>query len=348
MRPYLVFGAGAVGSALSAYLARRGHSVSMIAREAHCRAIAAQGGLRTVSRSESFLAPVHASPVVPDQLPAETVIYLTVQSQNVEASLDALEPHLAGHTLVTWQNGIQSEATAAARANVVYGGVVRFTSTMLEPGEVRLRAPGKLIVGRHAGGDDAEGASLSEDLNTAGFETALSHDIGADKALKLLVNLVSGPPVLLERTGKEPVLAAVQVAVLEEAARIFEASRIKAYPASGIGQTVDELIDHFRTGGSAPDTSGGIYNSTWQNLHHRRARIENRFYHGEVVKLGERVGMEAPVNTRVLEVLEEVCRDGLGPEPFDRDTFASRFADLVSPDQPPSGDVNPGGGNLEI
>ena len=350
MKPYLVFGAGAVGSAISAYLARRGHPVHVVARKPHVEAILAQGGLKVVSREESFNAPVHATTDPPSSLDPDTVIFLTVQSPEVKGALDALADHLE-HPVVTWQNGIQAEEIAAPRCPVLYGGVVRFTATMLDPGEVRLRSPGKLILGRYPGGANAPdelAEAIAGDLIAAGFETAVSPDIGADKALKLLVNLVSGPPVLLKRTGKEPVLAAVQVALLEEAISVLEAAGIAAHPASGIGQTAEELVAYFRAGGSAPDTTGKVYNSTWQNLHHRRPRIENDYYHGEIVRIGGRVGVSAPVNARALEVLEEVRREGLGPEPYDLATFRERFADIVDLEgMPPASDSDVEGA-LEI
>jgi 2-dehydropantoate 2-reductase len=233
------------------------------------------------------------------------------------------------HPLVTWQNGIRAEETAAPFCSRLLGGVVRFTATRLEAGEVRLRAPGGLIVGRYPEGPDPLARALVEDLERAGFQAHESPDIRADKALKLLVNLVSGPPVLLRRTGKEPVLARVQVTLLEEARGILERAGFHPHPASGYGQTVEDLLAHFRAGGSAPDTSGGVYNSTWQNLHHRRPLLENDFYHGEVVRLGRSMGIDAPVNARALELLEEVREKGLGPEPFDRETFRARFEDVV-------------------
>jgi 2-dehydropantoate 2-reductase len=329
MRPYAVQGAGAVGSALAAYLARRGHRVWVAAREAHVRALQVQGGIRAVSRSETFLAPVQADLALPPSLPPETVIFLTVQSPDVSDAVGALAPFASNHSLVTWQNGIHAEEAAAVVFPALYGGVVRFTATLLEPGEVRLRAPGQLILGRHPRGLDPLGQAIVDDLRAAGFEAAASLEIGADKALKLLVNLVSGPAVLLRRSGKEPALAAVQVALLEEALLVFAAHRIDARPASGLGQPLGTLLAHFRAGGSAPDTTGGIYNSTWQNLHHHRPRLENDSYHGEIVRLGKEAGVATPVNARALLVLESVCAQGLGPEPFDLETFRAKFADVV-------------------
>ena len=41
-----------------------------------------------------------------------------------------------------------------------------------------------------------------------------------------------------------------------------------------------------------------MYNSTWQNLHYRRPRLENEFYHGEIIRLGRECGVPTPVNER--------------------------------------------------
>jgi 2-dehydropantoate 2-reductase len=329
MRPYLVFGAGAVGSTLAAYLARRGHTVAAVARAPHVEAIHRQGGIRVVAREETFLAPVEASAVIPGSLPSPAVILLTVQGPDVTAALDALGEAARRHPVVTFQNGIRAEEHAAPRCERLYGGVVRFTSTLLEAGEVRLRAPGVLIVGRYPEGRDELADDLGADFRAAGFSAHVSPRIVDDKLLKLLVNLVSGPPVLLRRTGREPVLAAVQVAVLLEARNVLAAAGLSPSPAAGIGDTIEELLERFREGGTPPDTRGRVYNSTWQNLHHRRSRLENDAYHGEIARWGKELGIPTPVNTRVLEVLEEVRRKRLGPEPFDREQFQKRFADLV-------------------
>ncbi len=328
MKSYVIFGAGAVGSAMAAYLARAGRAATVIARPAHVEAIRAQGGIRAVAREETFLAPVRAETALPARLPSGAPVFLTVQAPDVAAAARAAAS-AGARPVVTWQNGIRAEETALPFCPRLYGGVVRFTATLLVPGEVRLRRPGQLILGRYPGGVDDAAREMAADLAGAGFTAALSPDIRADKALKLLVNLVSGPPVLVRRTGIEPALARVQVAVLEEAQRVFAAAEIRAEPASGLGQPVEELLARFRAGGSPPDTSGGVYNSTWQNLHHRRPRLENDFYHGEIVRLGREAGIDAPVNARVLALLEDARVRGLGPEPYDPGEFRRRFDDLI-------------------
>lgn len=332
MRPYLIYGAGAVGSALAAYLARAGHPVVAVARPAHTRAIAALGGIRVVSRDEAFVAPVRAVDRLETSPPPGAALMITVQAPDVERAVRALAAAARTRPVVTWQNGIGAEAMAAPDCPQLFGGVVRFTATLLEPGEVRLRRPGELILGRHPRGPDPLAAEMVRELAAAGFTAAESPDIGAEKALKLLVNLVSGPAVLVHRTGLEPALARVQVAVLEEALRVYAAAGIRAEPLSGLGQTPERLVERFRAGGSAPDTAGGVYNSTWQNLYHRRPRLENGAYHGEILRLGRAHGVGAPVNERVLALLEEARALCLGPEPWSAAQFAARFADLLDVD----------------
>jgi len=345
--PVLIVGAGAVGSALGGYLARAGHPVTLVAREAHARAIRDAGGLRVVSYDETFTAPVEAVTGIPARLPGDGVLFSTVQSPDAAATARALAGLAADRPLVTWQNGIRGEEDAAPFAPHLYGGVVRFTSTLLDPGEVRLRRPGQLIVGRHPSGTDAVSGAIVADLTRAGFTAAQSPDIASDKALKLLVNLVSGPAVLLRRTEASPELARVQVAILEEARAAYRAAGVRAEPDSGLGQPVDALIAQFRAGGSAPD-GRAVYNSTWQNLHHRRPRLENAYYHGEILRLCREHGLPAPVNERALGLLEEVRERGLGPEPFAPEEFRARFADVVDFETPQDAPPPARSSSLEI
>ena len=348
MRSYLIFGAGAVGSTLGAYLARAGHPVHLVSRESHAAAIRAAGGLSTVSYDETFLAPVRASSDLPGSVPDDAVLFSTVQSPEARAAARTLSALAATRPMVAWQNGIRGEEDAMAFAPRLYGGIVRFTSTLLEPGEVRLRRPGQLIVGRYPRGADTVSAGIVNDLKVAGFTAAESPGIMTEKALKLLVNLVSGPAVLVRRTGPCPELSQVQVALLEEARAAYAAAGIPAEPLSGLGQPLDSMIEQFRSGGSAPD-GRAVYNSTWQNLHHARPRIENAYYHGEILRLCREHGLPCAVNERALALLEEVRAKGLGPEPFTPEAFRERFADVVDFDTPSAAAAPPGSAaSLEI
>ncbi len=302
-----------------------------------------------VSRDETFLAPVHAGTDLDGDLPEDTPLLVTVQSPDLQSALDLAGPRLATHPVVTWQNGVRAEPAARPRCPRLYGGVVRFTSTVLIPGEVRLRGPGQLIVGLYPFGTDALAEAMAQDFRAAGFQSAVSPDIRVDKALKLLVNLVSGPAVLVHRTEADPGLARVQLAVLEEAVAAYAAAGVRAEPLSGLGQTPEALMAGFRAGGSAPDTSGGVYNSTWQNLHHKRPRIENAYYHGEIIHLAQEHGTPAAVNQRVLELLQDAQERSLGPEPYSPEAFRARFEDLLTfpgPDEDAAGAGTPPG--LEI
>ncbi|NNF07771.1 MAG: ketopantoate reductase family protein [Candidatus Eisenbacteria bacterium] len=347
MKPFLIVGAGAVGSSIGGYLARAGHAVWLVSREKHVQAIRAQAGLKVSTYEEDFLAPLTASVHPPRKLHPDTVIFLTVQASDVISTLRNLGELPKLHPVVTWQNGIQAENDAAPFCKQLMGGIVRYTSTLLDPGEVRLRRPGQLILGDYPEGESPLTHELARLLEGAGFRTGVASHIMQDKALKLLVNLVSGPAVLVRRTQKCPELAFVQVRLLEEGRDAFQADGLPAQPTSGLGQPLEEMIERFRDGGSAPDGKP-VYNSTWQNLFHKRSRIENAYYHGEVIRRGESHGIDTPVNQRVLDLLEEVRQKGLGPEPWTPEEFRARFEDLLDFNQMPKPRDNSGGKTLEI
>ena len=56
-----------------------------------------------------------------------------------------------------------------------------------------------------------------------------------------------------------------------------------------------------------------MYNQTWAALRDRR-EVEAERYHRTILELGRRQGIEAPVNARVLEMLERARDGGWGPE----------------------------------
>ena len=215
------------------------------------------------------------------------------------------------------------------------GGVVRATSTMLKPGEVRIRTPGILILGRWPrgpAGDDPILETMRTDLVNAGFDAVTSPDIVADKGLKLVVNLFSGvSPLVLADGSAMPAAARLERNVVIEGARILKAAGIPFHPAGGRGDDVTAMLKHLAGRAARNRTLDGVHNSTWQNLHHAGRRLENDYMNGEIVRLAEGLGRAAPWNQRLLDLLAEVHDRQLGPNALGDDELASRLVDLTDP-----------------
>ncbi|HEX7879922.1 MAG TPA: 2-dehydropantoate 2-reductase N-terminal domain-containing protein, partial [Candidatus Eisenbacteria bacterium] len=336
---YIIHGAGAVGGTMGALLARAGFQVTLVARPAVVEAIAAQGGLRLIAAGVPGIIAVRAVDRIERVEPAgHPVVCFTMKAGDLAPALPAARAALGtGVAAVTWQNGIRAEHQAEEHFTDVVGGIVRATSTMLDPGEVRIRTPGILVLGRwpegRKGVTDDRVETIRADLVTAGFDAVVSPRIAADKGLKLLVNLFSGVSPLVAADGTAmPATARLERNVVIEGARILKAVGIPFHPAGGRGDDVTTMLAHLAGRSVRHRTEDGVHNSTWQNLHHAGRRLENDFMNGEIVSLAAGLGEAAPWNRRLLDLLVEVHGRGLGPNALTDSELAARLTDLADPD----------------
>jgi 2-dehydropantoate 2-reductase len=338
-RHYIIHGAGAVGGTMGALLARAGFRVTLVARRAVVEAIAAQGGIRLVAAGVPSVIPVRAVETIEQVEPgSRPVICFTMKAGDLAPALPAARAALGSSaTAITWQNGIRAERQAEAHFADLVGGIVRATSTMLDPGEVRIRTPGILVLGRwpkgRADGNDPTVSAIHADLVAAGFDAVISPDIAADKGLKLLVNLFSGVSPLVAADGTAmPAAARLERNVVIEGARILRAAGIPFHPAGGRGDDVTTMLAHLAGRAVRHRTEDGVHNSTWQNLHHAGRRLENDYMNGEIVSLAARLRRDAPWNRRLLDLLVEVHDRALGPNALTDAELAARLADLKDPE----------------
>ncbi len=335
---YIILGAGAVGGTMGALLAESGQRVTLIGRPALVSAVRAQGGLRHVRNGIEHLVPLaavdHPGRV---NLEGPVILFITTKAGDLDDALESARGAFPKTTLtVTWQNGIRAEDQALPVFPNLLGGIVRATSTMIVPGEVRTRSPGLLILGRTPPPGrpclDPELDHVVRDLTAAGFEAVPSPDIRADKALKLLLNLISGASPLVRREGLAcPNLTRLEQAVLIEGARILKAAGVPAYAASGRGEDVPTMLRHLAGRPVRPPIRDGVHNSTWQNLRVPGRRLENGHMNGEIVELAASIGRAAPWNIRLLDLLTEVHGKGLGPEALTDEELGARIDDLPMP-----------------
>jgi len=204
--------------------------------------------------------------------------------------------------VVPFQNGVASEAVAARRCRVI-GGVWRMTCTLVGPGRALFTRRGRVVVGRHPEGVDAEVEALARDLRAAGLDAGTSPRIAGDKWLKLFCNLTSAPHALIRGADHGlPEFGAVKALLLEEARDVFRRAGIDARSGDGRDATVDGEIARHRQGGGR---ARPVYNSTWRMLSLGRRPPER--YHDTIVELA---GGDAPRNAAMLALLDRAP----GPE----------------------------------
>jgi 2-dehydropantoate 2-reductase len=200
-----VFGAGGVGAFFGALLVRGGADVHFIARGPQLDALRTSGiRIRSLRLGDLHVHPVHADDDTARIGPCDLVL-VCVKAHQTSLILDALSS-LAGPqtTLVTLQNGVESDAVLAARFGraAVIPGVVYVGATLDEPGIVSHVAAGTIVIGAAPGGDVSRLETVAATLGQSGQPIRIVDDITRERWLKLLWNASFNPVSAV--TGRTP------------------------------------------------------------------------------------------------------------------------------------------------
>src|SRR2546423_1506868 len=152
MHETVIWGAGAIGGTVGAYLARAGVGPLMVDTDAAHVATMSANGLKITGPIEQFTAPVRA--LTPDQVrtPIRRVL-LAVKGQHSAAAARMIAPLLAPDaSVLSLQNGLNSAAIAGEIATErVLLALVNFASDYIAPGEVLYGGRGSVLIGETDG-----------------------------------------------------------------------------------------------------------------------------------------------------------------------------------------------------
>ena len=332
----LIWGAGAIGGVLGAYLTRAGGEVTLVdAAAEHVAAVRSQG-LRVTGPIDEFT--VHPPAFTPDAVRGTwDEIILATKAHHTGAAVRQLVPHLTatGH-VVSAQNGLNELAIAqAVGASRTVGAFVNFGADYLEPGVVHYAGHGAVVVGEIDGritprvtairdawshfdpaamvtpniwgylwGKEAYGAML--------FATALTNESIADA-----LAMPKYRPLYIA-LAREILAVASARGVRPEAFDGFDPSAyLASAPAGAAEQSLDALVAHNRR--SAKSHSG-----IWRDLAVRKRPTEVDAQLGIVVSLGGDAGVAAPFTARLVSLIHEIER---GARPLALETLDALMAE---------------------
>lgn len=193
----VIFGAGAVGSLLGAYLARSGHDILLVARKPHLEAVEREG-LRVDGLTNMTVRPRVSATLRTGE--RSTMVILSVKSYDTEAASREISKALIPRPILSVQNGLGNlEAMerglarggwANPRLNIALS-VFSWGVTLVEPGHVRHAGTGTFLIGDFAGGRAARRfASLFEGV---GISAQYTPDILKAIWKKTLLNAAINP-----------------------------------------------------------------------------------------------------------------------------------------------------------
>jgi 2-dehydropantoate 2-reductase len=313
----VIWGAGAIGGTIGAYLARAGANPLLVDTDtAHVAALNANG-MKITGPIEELSVPVRA--VAPDQVkgPIRHVL-LAVKGQHSTAATRMIAPLLSPDgSVLSLQNGLNAEAIAAEiGVERTLLALVNFASDYVEPGVVHYGGRGSVMVGERDGRvtprvadyvallrrfDDAIEASdnvlglLWGKIGYAGLliATSLTNDTMAD----ILGDRRWQP--LLGRIGGEIMRAARADNVTPIGVDGFDAEGFGRGDEEKIAASCDEMADHYR---HSAKTRSGI----WRDLAVRKRKTETGPLLGPVIAAGQRHGIATPTVERLATMIGEI------------------------------------------
>jgi 2-dehydropantoate 2-reductase len=220
-----VYGAGAIGGLMAAWLARSGHDVSVVARGAQLDAIR-RSGLRVQSKgkTETFNVKAESDPA---RLGPQDYVLVTVKAQSLTGVADTIAPLLGKDTsVVTAMNGVPwwffqgikaqdnrlesldpgGKLTRAIAIERIVGCVIHLAASTREPGVVSHNMGAKLILGEPGGRNTARTQRIAEALSAAGFEVIVTNAIEKEFWVKLLGNVSFNPVSALTVTTADELI----------------------------------------------------------------------------------------------------------------------------------------------
>ena len=343
--PILVWGAGAIGGTIGAFLARAGHEVHFVDLvEDHVRAIE-QSGLQIDGPVDAFSVRCHA------MLPGEVKgrygrIFLAVKAQHTARALDGLMPHLAddGYVL-SCQNGMnEPQIAAVAGDRRTMGAFVNFGADWQEPGRISFGGRGAVVVGELDGALTSRAVDLHNALKDFEPNAVLTDNIYGYLWSKLAWATVLKAEGITQETIvgflAEPRLRPLIRWLIRSVLAISLAEGVRPMPFQSFdpaafltGNDADadaciEAIIASRTG------STKLYSGVWRDIMVRRRPTEVPYQLGPVAEIGRRHGL--PVATiaalidRVRAVEAGAPADGIDQALALAETAAQEMAQVMS------------------
>ena len=227
-----IYGAGAVGGLMAAWLARAGHAVSVVARGENLTAIRERGlRVRSEGKEDAYAVKADSDPA---KLGPQDCVIVAVKGQSLPEVARGIGPLLGpGTSIVTAMNGVPwwffarlrfgggklrleslDPGGALSRAmptERIVGCVVHLAASTPEPGVINHNMGRRLILGEPGGTNTERTKGIAQALAQAGFECVQSPFIEKDFWVKLLGNVSFNPVSALTLSTADRLIADAEV-----------------------------------------------------------------------------------------------------------------------------------------
>ncbi|MFN8472878.1 MAG: 2-dehydropantoate 2-reductase [Anaerolineae bacterium] len=314
----LIWGAGAIGGTLGAYLARAGHDVTFVDRAAEHVAAIRSAGLRITGPIAEFTVPAEA--YTPDELEGQwDTVVLAVKAQDTRAAAEALAPHLtADGYVISAQNGL-NELVIGQVVGIprTMGCFVNFGADYLEPGLIIYAGRGAVVLGELDGEmtprlNDLHGVFRQFEENAIVTDNIWGYlwgklGYGAQLFVTALTNDSIADALADERYQD------VYIAVAQEVMRVALARGVTPMgfngfdPSAFLPDTPRAVsIQSLKEMEAFNRRSAKSHSGIWRDLAVRKRKTEADPQLGPIVTLGAEIGVPAPLVARTIEMIHDI------------------------------------------
>ena len=318
-----MIGAGAVGCFVGGMLAAGGEDVTFVARERGKAELASTGLTCTSLEGASVRVPKERIVVTADPRALEDrdVVLCCVKSAQTREVGTMLARLISPQAMViSLQNGLRN-ADALRRElgeRPVLGGIVGFNVVPTGGGSFRQATEGALIF---EASRDARIDRLSRALRTCGVEVELVDDVRAHQWAKLVMNLNNAVSALSGAPSRDLVFVSgyrrIVAALVAEAVSVMRAAKVRPAKLRGIPVFMLPTLLRLPTplvklvARAQLRIDPDARSSMWEDLARGRSTEVDEL-NGEIVRLAESCGAEAPLNRRLVALVHEVEAKGGG------------------------------------
>jgi 2-dehydropantoate 2-reductase len=316
--PILIWGAGAIGGSVGAWLKRAGHDVTFVdVAEDHVAAIRADG-LRITGPVDQFS--VRAPAFIPGEITGVWKhIFLAVKAHHTHDAARALTPHLAqdGYVL-SLQNGLcENVIMSVVGRDRTMGAFVNFSADWMAPGEIMFGSRGAVVLGELTGRltprlhalhalmrDFEPDAIVTETIwgylwGKLGYGAMLFAQALGQKGI---ADCLARPELLpvWRALGRE----AVEVALAEKVEPLgFNGFDPRAFmpnaPESDARACVAAMVEFNRP-------SAKTHSGVWRDLAVRKRRTEIDVQIAPIAEIGATHGLACPTVRKLVDLIHEV------------------------------------------
>lgn len=316
-----VIGAGAIGGATAALIAKNGYKVEIVCKYSdlakkikseglHIFGVGAQGDHRVI---------MDAVPKVSELSGKKDIVFLATKATDMVEAAEELLPFLnEDSVVVSLQNGICEDKLASilGRERVI-GCVVGWGGTMHAPGELEMTSTGEFVIGNIDNKPDDRLKDLKSIMDCV-IDVEISNNIIGSLYSKLIINscitsLGAVCGLYLGEMLANKKVRNIFIAIMEEAMKVADAMQLKVEPYGG-------RLDYYKF------LSGGnwlqnfkrhtmikiigmkykrLKSSSLQSLE-RGKPTEIDYLNGYICDNGRKHNIPTPINDKIVSIIKDI------------------------------------------